>query len=401
MSIQSVMATPVFARARAEIEALGLHISDRPHAGSTPYLVIGGRSNQRWWLIPCTNRKVAVSGMALFQPILASAKIIKAVAVAAFAVGLAPLWARKQVYISGQSCLAEFFGGKVKELHYAYFTGTDSPHRKVAIQIMDRDGNLKGFTKVTRNPQVRELLMHEAAILAYVNSLGLQTAYVPKVLFAGELGDSTLLVTDTLKTPRTPTTTQFTAAHRSFVQELAQKTAVAHPVHAGDIAKDFRSRFDHISPQLNKIWGQRLDDAIRTIEAQSTLLLHASLSHGDFTPWNTFLANGHLYVFDWEYAEHGYPPSNDIIHFILNEPKMRGQPGKVKNEAALACMLKRWASIPKEAGHTLLLIYLLTQTLRQIERLPATNQHKSTWDGSDETASMFDQSLTHQGATDA
>lgn len=357
--------------------------------GAKPYAVVGGRSNARWWLIPLENGRVAASGLALFQPLLVSARMLKAAASALSLLGLVRLWTRNMVYVVGEPNLARHFQS-TEPLTYAYFTGTDSPHRKVAVQIMDDRGRLKGFAKLTRNPQVRTLLAHEAATLERVRTLELQTAYVPKVLFYGEQGDSTLLVTDTLKTSRTPSTTQFTPSHLAFVLELAQKTTDQHKDSASKQAAEFRARFNLIRSQVDRAWEKRLDDALKALEALTDLSVPTSLSHGDFTPWNTFLSNDRLYVFDWEYAENGRPLSNDIIHFILNETKIRSQPANEKLEVAMACLTRHWTDIQKETVPSLLLIYLLTQTLRQIERPPSTNQRSRTWDGAQETGALID-----------
>lgn len=379
---------PVFKEAVADIESLGLRVSMHPSANAVPYTVIGGRSNARWWLLPLCNRHVTASGLALFQPILKSAQWMKQGAVGLTQMGLGRLWAKPKIYLTGEPSLAQHFGGQ--KLGYAYFTGTDSPHRKVAIQIMDERGNIKGFAKLTRNPQVHKLLQHESKTLEFVNTLGLQTVHVPKVLFFGDLAGSTLLVTDTLKTPSTSTTTHFTAAHRAFVQELAQKTASPSPVPLGTIAKDFRSRFENVRAELDSSWLKRLETAIAALEAQSTFQLTVGLSHGDFTPWNTFMANGRLYVFDWEYAERAGPTSNDIIHFTLNQPQTRSLPAHGKIEAATKSLSLPWTGIQTKAIPILLNIYLLTQTLRQIERLPVGMKHTGTWDGAEDAADMFE-----------
>lgn len=387
----------MFKDAMADIAKLGVQVHQHPTAGAKPYAVVGGRSNARWWLIPLENSRVAASGLALFQPLLASARAMKTAASLLSAVGLSRLWARNTVYISGEPALPGVFPCS-DGLSFAYFTGTDSPHRKVAVQIMDGRGKLKGFAKLTRNPPVRQLLMHEAATLEQVNELGLQTAHLPKVLFAGDRGDSSLLVTDTLKTPCTPATTQFTAAHRAFVLELMQKTATTHSISAGDIAQDFRVRFDRIRPHLNKDWIQRLDAAITALEAQPTLELNACLSHGDFTPWNTFMANGRLYVFDWEYSEQAYPVGHDIIHFVLNQPQNRRLPALGKIEAASASASLPWTGIKHGTVPALLIIYLLTQSLRQIERLPGDKIQGQQWDSAEDIAAIFDELLTDHTA---
>lgn len=384
-----VFSHPVFREAVADIESLGVRVSPHPIPGAKPYAVVGGRSNARWWLVPLENGRVAASGLALFQPLLPSARAMKAMASLLSVLGLSRLWVRHTVYIAGEPVLADDFP-RGEGLTFAYFTGTDTPHRKVAVQIMDRHGDLKGFAKLTRNPAVRELLVHEAATLEQLQKLALQSACVPKVLFSGERHGSTLLVTDTLKTPWTRSTTKFSAAHRAFVQELAEKTAAPQPVHAGDIAADFRARFNCISNNPDEAWQQRLDKAINSLEAQVDLPLPASLSHGDFTPWNTFMANGRLYVFDWEYAEKAWPASSDIIHFVLNQPQTRSLPARAKIEAATASLSQPGTGIQRDAIQALLIIYLLTQSLRQIERLPDNMKHSGAWDGAEDTAAMFD-----------
>ncbi len=383
---------PVFKSAVADIESLGVQIYLDPKIGAKPYAVVGGRSNARWWLIPLENGRVASSGFAIFQPLLAGARIMKAAASTLSLVGLSRLWTQNKVYIVGEPSLARYFqSGEI--LAFAYFSGTDSPHRKVTVQIMDGKGGLKGFAKLTRNPQVRMLLAHEAETLERVRTLVLQTAHVPKVLFYGEQGDRTLLVTDTLKTNRTRSTTQLTHSHLAFVTELAEKTAASRQVTVSEEAAKFRARFGRIRMQLDEAWSQDLDAAICALEARTDLQLPSCLSHGDFTPWNTFLSSEGLYVFDWEYAEYALPPSNDIIHFILNQPRVRCQPPIAKIEAVTTWLLQRWASVHKQAIPALLMIYLLTQTLRQIERQPSSNQRSGTWDGAHETALLFEQML--------
>ena len=303
--------------------------------------------------------------------------------------GLSSLWVRQKVYITGSPSLSQYFE-QVEPLTFAYFTGTDSPHRKLAVQIMDSHGNLKGFAKLSREPAVRALLIHEAKTLKRVEALDLRTAYVPRVLFCGEHGDCTLLVTDTLKTPRTSSTTHFTEAHYAFVQELARKTVESDKTPVAHIAANFRGRADRIEAHLGETWLKRLHAAIRFLESQQAQSLPTSLSHGDFTPWNTFLVNGRLYVFDWEYSEAKLPASNDVIHFLLNQPQMRNLPTQAKLEAATASLLQPWAGIQREAVPAVQIIYLLSQSLRQIERLPDDMKQSDTWDGQEDIAAMFD-----------
>lgn len=378
---------PVFCKAVADIESLGLRVSQKPLPGAQSYAIVGGRSNARWWLIPLKNGRVAAGGFALFQPLMASARAMKFGVCLLSQVGLSRLWVRQKIYISGESALGCYFSG-LEQPAYAYFTGTDSPHRKLAVQIMDQKGRIKGFVKLTRNSQVTPLLMHEATTLERLQEADLQRAHIPQVLFAGKLGESTLLVTDTLKTAGTRTTTRFTKEHRAFFQELASKTTEPSQP-ASEVAAKFAIRIEALRPNLNQAWRQRLDMALTALAAHDDLQLPMGFSHGDFTPWNTFLVKGRLYVFDWEYAQESTPPSNDFIHFLFNEPRMRALPPRDKLVAVWGKLCEPWTGFQREVLLALMIIYLLTQILRQIERLPEELRQQSSWDGADEQTKML------------
>ena len=384
-----LFAHPVFKEAIADIESLGVRVSSEASPHSKPYAVIEGRSNARWWLIPLEKGRLTASGLALFQPLLVSARYMKAAAGILSTIGLSRLWVKHKVYLSGESLLAGYFQ-PAELLSFAYFTGTDSPHRKVAVQVMDDRGNLKGFAKLTRNSEVQALLAREASTLQYIQDLGLESAYVPNNLFFGSVGDGTLLVTDTLKTHRTSSTSEFTSTHRAFILELSKKTAASFTVFANDFGESFRVRYSRIRPFLEQSWSARLDEAIGFLEAQMELQLTVSFSHGDFTPWNTFITNGRLYVFDWEYAEQVCLPSNDIIHFILNEPRIRRLSVTAKIDFIMSYLAQPWIGIQQKAIPTLIIIYLLLQSLRQIERQPNDKKRNQVWDGAVENATMID-----------
>jgi len=386
---QNPFLNPVFNKAVADIEALGLIVSAVPSVNAIPYAVIGGRTNSRWWLVPLENNRVTVSGFALFQPLLASAKCMKAVAVLLSFVGLSRLWVRNKVYIAGESSLQQYFAFRAP-LSFAYFTGTDSPHRKLAVQVMDTSGNIKGYAKVSDNPGVKALIQHEAATLDYLKTLNLQTTNIPNVLFSGEVSTNSLLVTDTLKTPLTPSTTTLTTLHQLFLQEIAEKTVTPHPIAVAQFLQDFRVRFHVIAASLDETWNRRFNNVLRMLETQSEISLSVCLSHGDFTPWNTFIASGKLYVFDWEYAEQGLPIGNDLVHFVINEPYVREQSAIIKIRSVIAFLSESWIGLDAQKAELILIIYLLSQTLRQIERSPNITGHVKTWDGDLICAEMLD-----------
>lgn len=358
------MIHPAFAQAVTEIESLGFRVSETLQPGSIPYAVIGGRSNARWWLVPLSHRRVTVSGLALFQPVIPSARWLKGAAVAMSTVGLSDLWARKKIYISGQPGLADIFGEK--NLSYAFFTGTENPHRKVAVQIMDQAGGIKGFAKVSLNPVVKPLLRHEAKTLNDLHALDLQTASIPRVLFCGDRGGAEVLVTDTLKTARTKTVTTLNEAHLVFLREMAEKTAVRAEESGSGFVEDLRQRYAEVAEWLPLEWRLRLTNAIDTLAGFKGDWGPRSLSHGDFTPWNTFFVDGRLYVFDWEYASYDYPKGYDWFHFFLTTKQL-----KKKNSFELVKLIRENTSCIANNTNdmrVLMLSYLISNFLFYAQR---------------------------------
>lgn len=381
----------IFSQAIAEIESLGFCVTESPVLGAIPYGIVGGRSNQRWWLVPLANRKVAVSGMALFQPIIPSAKILKGAALLARSLGLSAVWARNKLYISGKTHLADLFSEK--ELHYAFFTGTDSPHRKIAVQIMDQAGNIKGFAKVSRNPAIKPLLSHEAAILNDLRSLELQSAHIPTVLFSGERDGASLLVTDTLKTAQTKTSICFSNAHRAFLHELAHKTAIPEMGGKEGLVTELHRRYAAVVERLPVKWRHRIEQGLEKVAEQRDSLGPAVLCHGDFTPWNTFFVDGKLYAFDWEYADHIYPAGYDAIHFLLSLPKIKRQPAAEKIKQVLKELAEMHYLSDGNSIKPILLTYLCGHALHYMHRAPVEGGKIPSWDGSEEIAVLIDTAI--------
>lgn len=308
-----LFADPVFQSFVGEAEALGWRLSAGPQPGSEPYMVIGGRSNRRWWLLPLANRRVTESGMAMFQPARATSGLAKAAGTAAARLGLAPILARRVVHLAGECRLAEIFGGA--GLAYALFTGTDGPHRKTTVQAMDRQGDILGYVKVARTPAVVPLLDHEAKVLDRLAGLDLRAARVPRVLFHGDIGGATVLATDTRRTRFSRSSVRWTSDHATFTSELVHKTSRA------DASRDWLTAslqpvLDSCRERMGREWPL-LDSAVSILARDGWELGSPCLCHGDFKPANSFGSDSVLYVFDWEQATDCGLAGQDAAQFLF------------------------------------------------------------------------------------
>ena len=388
MKCKEFLENPIFQSARQEIEALGFRFSDVSLPDTIPYAVIGGRSNVRWWLVPLINHKVTISGMALFQPVITSARLRKMAAIATCGIGLTCLWARNKIFISRKSCLTDIFGDN--NLCYAFFTGTDSPHRKVAVQIMNENGVIKGFAKVSCQEFVKPLLTHESKTLNHLHSLNLQNALIPKVLFYGDIAGADMLVTDTRKTEQTKTEIELNKLHIAFLRELAEKTSLSGSNGTDWFVKALYRRYETVAERLPAEWQRRLKKTVAVLTGCGKDWGPRSLSHGDFTPWNTFFVDGKLYVFDWEYANQDFPTGYDLIHFILSHPDVK-RLSACNTIAKINKVLQKLGITDNHKITSLLLLsYLCGHSLHYSSRQIEVDGHVTTWDGEPEAASLID-----------
>ncbi len=372
-----------------EIAALGFTVSATPKSGALPYGVIGGRSNARWWLVPLNNRHVATSGLALFQPILPSARIIKGFASILNSVGLSSLWARNKVYISCPPVFSDLFD--VESLSYSFFTGTESPHRKTAIQIMDNTGEIKGFAKLSKQKAVKQLIKYEGDFLEYAHSLHMKSAHIPYNLLNDEINEAAILVTDTQKTKYSQSPVAFTKHHETFLSELASKNKNGEQLHNSEFLRKITQQAEQFAHRLPYEWNKRLALAIRRIRQVAPQMKGDLITcHGDFTPWNTFMVGGKLYVFDWEYAKLGCCPGYDLIHFHLSLPTTRRQSEADTIRQIRKLIQQRQIAKDDAEAAILFLCYLCDHTLQYVSRERELSDRIITWEGEIEVAVLFD-----------
>lgn len=376
-------------RACADIAALGLRVSDEPLPGAVRYLLLGGRSNARWWLIPLVTRRSAASGFALFQPQLPSARVMKGLAVAATVCGL-PLLARHSTAwsIAGQSVLARHFPETQRPV-FAYFTGTDGPHRKVAVQVMAEDGRILGYAKSSSDPVVRKLIAREAEMLEQLGRLKLRSALVPSLRFAGDMAGTYVLATDTCKTFWTSSDRIYGVAHRAFLEELFRKTRQPDTP-AVHFAIRFTENWQPLRSRVGAAWQRRIDASLHALGRHGGTPIPICLGHGDFTPWNTYRVGNSLYVFDWEYADAAAAAGSDAIHFIHSQPRLWCAEARARLVASRVELGRLLPDASASSIHATHLVYVLTQTLRVIEKMASQPGAISDWDGSDSQADLID-----------
>lgn len=369
------------------MQALGLQVTATPRAGSVPMDVLAGRMRLRWYLVPPRPRAVRVASLALIQPLRTGPRVFKRAASAAARLGVPHPWKHARVHVSGVDRIADVFGPGTT--HAAFLTGTAGPHRKLTVQFMDACGGIRGYAKVSRTPATQALLANEAAVLAALHETGLHSAALPNVLLQKHRDDATVLVTDTLRTPRSACRTRLHPTHLAFLDELATRTTSARVPDGETLLSHLRAKAHALPASLSADWRQRFEQALRALAAAPERVAPRGLAHGDFTPGNTFQYQERLFVFDWEYAGCDYPADYDLIRFMFAVQALRHR-HRADHGRAVESMLVRDLQRPPRTARARLTAYLCVQALLLAGRQPERAGQALGWEGEPALARMLD-----------
>ena len=354
---------------KAELYSVGIKQKDSLQEKGNLYFAIHGRPNPRIWLIPCRSRLEQLAGLKLFEPPNISARIAKTIFRMLVNLRLMNFFLKPTIALSPSELLEKIFNHK--NLSYAVFTGTKSPHRKSVIQVQTQCGRVLGYCKSSSQAAVKPLLQAEKKALESLNSMNLKTAVIPIVIHFIDREKSIVLITDSSKS-QLRRSCRLSQAHFNFLLELRRKTAVHDPDASSYILAQLKDRLKNL----------QLTDVVLSNVLKANLLLAEDLCgkvspslcmcHGDFTPWNTFLTDGKLYVFDWEYAREKFIVGYDWLHYQIQTDifikKKNGQKivGQILNRPKKFCMILNTDSI--DAIFFSLITYLLDMIVCRLER---------------------------------
>lgn len=196
-------------------------------------------------------------------------------------------------------------------LEFAVFCGTPCVHQKITIQVY-RGDRILGYVKVTDSEAIARVFAHEETVLQQLHERGVDD--IPECRYCGTLTNGLwAFVQTTRKTMRSGVLHGWTGRHARFLEDLHEKTLWEGDFEETDFYRDLR-RLEARLPELAE--GKYLEAVIREVLAAYTgKRVQFSAFHADFTPWNMFLEEGKLFVFDWEYARMTYPPRLDEFHY--------------------------------------------------------------------------------------
>ena len=277
------------------------------------YAALPSLQNARWFICLDTGR-VAAASFSLYTPSRRSAHVKKAIA-RTLAKLRVPGWYRDEIIVASrqppplEAKLANLFPGETIRL--ALSSGAPEPaiNRKPSAAVIDGGGNVLAFAKTATSRVSRDIVEHEAEILAGRAVLDRPQLVMPRLLFAGEVDGRYVAVQSPL--PGTPAPAKFTLEHAKFLASLQSKTRKAAA--ETNMVQSLSQRIAALRPARPAL-ADALDAVMPTLEQTPVA---STIVHGDFAPWNLRTHDGKLAAFDWEYAEIDGLPLIDSLHFKL------------------------------------------------------------------------------------
>ena len=211
-----------------------------------------------------------------------------------------------------EEAITKAFG--IEDFNYSIFFGTPCADQKVTIQVF-QGKRVLGYCKVCDSEKVARNFQQEMELLHELNEKGVHS--IPKGLAYGKTTEGHYyFAQSTTKNRQSTYPHEWGELQEEFVRDLNERTRVSMPYEQTDFYRAIqmlRGRMDWLSNEQQQTIGNAIEEINNHFCSKT---VEWSIFHGDFTPWNTFVNDGQLFVFDWEYALRNCPPSLDTYHWF-------------------------------------------------------------------------------------
>lgn len=257
-------------------------------------------------------------GLCLYQPSSAKGRLIKKIMQICSTKSILQKFMKSQTYLINkdfEKVVKKIFGRN--DIQYSIFFGTPGVHCKMVGQI-SIGNNILGYFKVTDSKLVHKLFQTEFELLSYLQGVGIDS--VPTPICIENIDEEYAYFQTTKKTINSILPIQYDELINEFLCGLSKKTSKEveykksllyrniHDVNFGKKSTRYEKKYLHYLTLLD------------TKLANGTV--NMCVAHRDFTPWNMFIENEELFVFDWEYASRDYLPMMDMFHFEIQHKIM-------------------------------------------------------------------------------
>ncbi|MFK7981300.1 MAG: hypothetical protein AB8G86_15045 [Saprospiraceae bacterium] len=200
---------------------------------------------------------------------------------------------------------------------YAIFTGTVGDNRKAVISF-EQGQKATRFLKMPLTKSANKLVENELAYLQQLQGYKLRKMVAPK---PKKIGNS--LMVSNVRPEQPINNNDLKEGHLAALYELYENTVASAALNESSawlgIQQDL-AMLENVSI-INDLPKEKIA-RIKQLLKQLAQQLHTndfvpmSIAHGDLTPWNSYLTDKAVHVYDWELAER-LPLFYDAFHYIF------------------------------------------------------------------------------------
>lgn len=196
--------------------------------------------------------------------------------------------------------------------NWAVFTGTPGVHQ-TALVYQDAQ-----FFKIPVGDAAAPAMIHEYNSLKNREFYLFRNIEIPSAL----LKENILSVTDISKHSRQTGT--LTSVHWKALEELSRTWPCTIPI---NLLSQWRNMQGTLTALKEQPAGRIPVNLVSKLHLLSSCInaarvIPASLSHGDFTPWNIFVQKNKLGIIDWELSRDTAPCLTDAFHFLYQQTSL-------------------------------------------------------------------------------
>ncbi len=261
-----------------------------------------------------------------------------------------------------------------KDFNYSIFTGTIGINRKAIIEL-NQNNSTKYFVKVALAEQSKNLINNEKEILNQLNKYQYQNLTIPKIIES----DENYITIDNIAPKNQAQSSTLNEIHLNALDEIYSKTIDTKFIKDSSYFQLIEKNLDKLNnTSLNKSFDKEKTKLL--IENMNTIFqsldtkkeISFAYGHNDFTPWNMFVENNHLYLFDWELARKDVILLYDFFHFIFQSQILISKSDyktifevittHIKNNSKLKDIIKKY-NIDINENYKLYLLYTVSYYL--------------------------------------
>ncbi len=273
------------------------------------------------WIYPMTLR--FPSFLTLYNASGWKSKLIRLAFNSAFILGLKARISKGkfEFYTKGNNEV-ELLTKESKADGYSIFTGTVGENRKAIIEI-NRGRKTTEFIKVPLGEKSEKLVAREREQLLKFGNLALKKAVIPVI--TKSQNPKVAILSNVQPHNNFYTSNDLTKVHLSVLEEWYDKTKSQQSIVELAEYQLIKKNIDELSTypkpandlDINTV-NQLIDGLQKWFKAiDESQMITVGMAHFDFTPWNMYVTEKQLHIYDWELSKTDLPLLYDAFHFIF------------------------------------------------------------------------------------